>query len=88
MTPYSVGGASGAVNECYIHRVDGTETAVTKAPEIAIAAGDKVRFLTAGGGGYGNPLERNRGDIENDIRNCYLSEAAASAAYGRAFKTG
>jgi N-methylhydantoinase B len=52
------GGKSGAVNECTIQRVDGTETAVKKATEIEIAAGDKVVFLTAGGGGYGDPVKR------------------------------
>jgi N-methylhydantoinase B len=61
------GGASGAVNECYIHRVDGTETAVKKATEIEIAAGDKVRFLTAGGGGYGDPRRRAPEAAAQDI---------------------
>ncbi len=32
--------------------------AVKKATEIEIAAGDKVVFLTAGGGGYGDPAKR------------------------------
>ena len=32
--------------------------AVKKATEIDIAAGDKVVFLTAGGGGYGDPAKR------------------------------
>jgi len=35
-----------------------SETAVKKATEIEIAAGDKVVFLTAGGGGYGDPAKR------------------------------
>src|SRR4029079_12363198 len=52
------GGKSGAVNECHIHRVDGTEMAVKKATEIDIGAGDKVVFLTAGGRGYGDPAKR------------------------------
>jgi N-methylhydantoinase B len=61
------GGKPGAVNECYIHRADGTETAVKKATEVEIAAGDVVRFLTAGGGGYGDPKERAAEAIEHDI---------------------
>ena len=52
------GGKSGAVNECVIHRIDGTDTDIKKATEIEIAAGDKVTFLTAGGGGYGDPRQR------------------------------
>jgi N-methylhydantoinase B len=61
------GGEPGAVNECYIHRVDGTETAVKKATEIDIAAGDKVVFLTAGGGGYGDPGKRAPEATAQDI---------------------
>ena len=34
---------------------------VYKATEIEIAAGDTVTFLTAGGGGYGDPRERDAG---------------------------
>jgi N-methylhydantoinase B len=52
------GGKSGAVNECFIHRADGSTAVVKKATEVEIAAGDSVRFLTAGGGGYGDPKKR------------------------------
>ena len=39
-----------------------------KATEIEIAAGDKVTFLTAGGGGYGDPRRaRARRPIAQDI---------------------
>ena len=34
------------------------KSTVKKATEIDIAAGDKVVFLTAGGGGYGDPRKR------------------------------
>jgi N-methylhydantoinase B len=52
------GGKPGAVNDCIVRRADGSETHVKKATEVGIAAGDRVTFLTAGGGGYGNPAER------------------------------
>jgi N-methylhydantoinase B len=61
------GGKSGAINECYIHRADGTEAAVKKATEIEIAAGDRVVFLTAGGGGYGDPRQRAPEAAAQDI---------------------
>ena len=50
-----------------IHRADGSETAVKKATEIEIAAGDKVVFLTAGGGGYGDPRKRAPEAIAQDV---------------------
>ena len=47
--------------------MDGTETAVKKATEVDIAAGDKVVFLTAGGGGYGDPGRRAPDATAQDI---------------------
>ena len=38
-----------------------------KATEIDIAAGDKVVFLTAGGGGYGDPGKRAPDAVAHDI---------------------
>ena len=46
---------------------DGSETVVYKATEVEIAAGDTVTFLTAGGGGYGDPGERDREAAARDI---------------------
>ena len=40
---------------CGNRAADGSEAVVLKATEIALAAGDQVTFLTAGGGGYGDP---------------------------------
>ncbi|MEI8152584.1 MAG: hydantoinase B/oxoprolinase family protein, partial [Hyphomicrobiales bacterium] len=60
------GGGSGAVNVCTIHRADGTAFNIKKATEIEIAAGDKVVFLTAGGGGYGDPKQRAPEAIAQD----------------------
>jgi len=61
------GGKPGAVNECFIRRANGSETAVQKATEIEIAAGDRVTFLTAGGGGYGEPHQRAPEAVAQDI---------------------
>jgi N-methylhydantoinase B len=67
------GGKPGAVNECYIQRADGSRTAVQKATEIAIAADDRVTFLTAGGGGYGDPRERDQAAIARDLEAGFVS---------------
>jgi N-methylhydantoinase B len=62
------GGEPGAVNECIIHRADGSEIDVKKATEVEIAAGDSVTFLTAGGGGYGKVTERAPEAIAQDVK--------------------
>ena len=35
--------------------------------------GDKITFMTGGGGGYGNPKNRKHSSIENDLKQEYLS---------------
>jgi N-methylhydantoinase B len=41
-----------------------------------------VTFLTAGGGGYGDPEERSRDDIERDLIEGFVSPEAATDLYG------
>jgi N-methylhydantoinase B len=61
------GGGPGAVNGCVIQHADGTESVVKKATEVEIAAGDRVTFLTAGGGGYGDPGQRDPAAAARDL---------------------
>ena len=41
-----------------------------------------VLVQSAGGGGYGNPLERDAARVANDLKNGYISAEEAAAAYG------
>jgi N-methylhydantoinase B len=41
-----------------------------------------VRYLTAGGGGWGDPLERDPGRVLRDVREQYISVAHAREQYG------
>jgi N-methylhydantoinase B len=54
---------------------------VYKATEIEIAAGDTVTFLTAGGGGYGDPRERSREMVARDVAEGLVSPEAAAKSY-------
>jgi N-methylhydantoinase B len=77
------GGNPAAVNSAIVHRAtDNSETTVYKATELEISAGDAVTFLTAGGGGYGEPAGRSRTAIARDIAEGLISPAAAAAQYG------
>jgi N-methylhydantoinase B len=44
--------------------------------------GDRVTMDAAGGGGYGDPLERDPVLVAEDVQNGYVSLAQASEAYG------
>ena len=45
-------------------------------------AGDMVRLYTAGGGGWGDPLERDIQLVEKDVRGGFVSRASARSEYG------
>jgi N-methylhydantoinase B len=77
-----VGGLSGATNMGVIRRADGSEEIVYKRSGVPLEKGDRVTFLTAGGGGWGNPRERDTAAIEDDILKGYISPEAAKRDYG------
>lgn len=53
---------------------------------IRLKRGERVRLQTPGGGGYGSPAERDPEEIARDVRLGYLTEKAADAAYGKAWR--
>ena len=72
-----LGGGDGAVNRVEVMR-DGKVLVpehLSKAQDIALAPGDSVRVRTPGGGGYGNPAERDLERVAEDLRlGRYLAE--------------
>jgi N-methylhydantoinase B len=44
--------------------------------------GDVVTMDAAGGGGYGDPLDREVEEVENDVLDGYVSFEAARESYG------
>ncbi len=48
----------------------------------SVDPGRRVTLLYAGGGGYGDPKLRNREAVKSDLRNGYISPAAAKRDYG------
>ncbi|MFN8593317.1 MAG: hydantoinase B/oxoprolinase family protein [Thermomicrobiales bacterium] len=54
----------------------------TKFTNVLLKRGDIVRYVTPGGGGYGNPLRRDPELVLADVRNGWVSPAAATRDYG------
>ena len=65
-----------------VRRVDSGEEVVLKQTNVLLQAGDTVSFLTAGGGGYGAPGDRDREAVLRDVALGYVSPEAAAALYG------
>ena len=49
---------------------------------IEIKKGDVLRVVTSGGGGWGDPLERDPEMVKADVRNSGVSIARAKDVYG------
>ena len=82
--PWGVdGGEHGGRSEKKLVRSDGTEEALpSKVENVPVDAGDKLVFRTAGGGGLGDPLERDPSIVAQEVRRGLVSESAAEAEYG------
>ena len=48
----------------------------------AFSQGDSIRVSTPGGGGWGDPKERDPEDVRADVLRGFVSPKAAEAAYG------
>jgi N-methylhydantoinase B len=78
-----LGGRPGACSEKWLLRKDGTrEPLPAKIDNVRVYSGDRVIFRTAGGGGWGDPLERDPGRTRNDVARRLMSEAKAREEYG------
>ncbi len=49
---------------------------------LNLRRGDRLTFLTPGGGGMGDPTERSRADLAQDVRNGYVDQDSAAKYYG------
>ncbi|SIR09102.1 N-methylhydantoinase B [Bosea sp. TND4EK4] len=59
----------------------------SKAEKIPFAAGDSFHLGSPGGGGFGDPLERDLAAVETDLNAGLIDKAAAEAVYGVAIAT-
>ena len=48
---------------------------------VQVGAGDRVRLVTAGGAGYGDPRDRPPAEVKQDIADGFVSQAAAISDY-------
>ncbi len=61
---------------------DGTELR-GKGSRVPVPLGQRLVLELPGGGGYGDPSQRNPEEIESDLRNGYITPEHAQTVYGR-----
>ncbi|TCR63012.1 N-methylhydantoinase B [Bosea sp. BK604] len=75
------GGKPGAIGFTMI-REPGGDYERSLAPRVFGPAGTEVIYRTSGGGGWGNPLERDVERVSRDVREGYVTPEQARDAYG------
>ena len=70
------GGRAGAM------RTAPTDSDLPKKGRTVLDPGDVIRLVTAGGGGFGRPDEREVDLVVEDLRNEFISQDAAREVYG------
>ena len=80
--PYGLrGGGEGAPSANWLDRGDGPEPIASKIT-TTLRQGEVFGHEIAGGGGWGDPLERDPAAVAEDVRNGFVSHASAAETYG------
>lgn len=76
------GGQEGSTNYAEIHRLDGGVERYTMCTTVPAKKDDVIRIYTATGGGFGDPLKRERTALLRDLRNGFVTAEQARKHYG------
>jgi len=77
------GGAAGRPASCTLHPDSPAAKAMpARFAGVVVHAGDRIRFERGGGGGLGDPQQRSREAVLDDVDNGYVSPESAQRDYG------
>jgi N-methylhydantoinase B len=77
-----LGGESGRLAKYTLTDIDGAVTDLPSKTTFKVQPGQIVTYETCGGGGYGDPLDRELSDVLVDVRQEKVSRERAEQAYG------
>jgi N-methylhydantoinase B len=77
-----LGGGPGVTATTLVKAPGDKDFHVPKSQPLTWPAGTEVLYMTAGGGGWGEPLERDAGRVLRDVREGYVSADKARELYG------
>lgn len=75
------GGRPGTVNYLEVES-DGQVWRRARVPHKPLARGDRLRIVTGGGGGFGDPFSRPPAEVLEDVCNDYITPETAAREYG------
>jgi N-methylhydantoinase B len=78
------GGLFGGTSSKWLHRAgtDTPERIPSKIDNLAVAPGDRLVYITAGSGGWGDPLGRDAALVARDVSHDLVSPEKARSDYG------
>ena len=76
------GGLAAKVGSGYIQRANGERIDIPSKGDFMLYPGDEIGYDCAGGGGYGDPLQRDPALVLRDVLDARVSYASAAAEYG------
>lgn len=86
------GGREGGLGSTFIQKADSEtwrtvadtyrKVSTSKFANIRVMEGDRLQITVPGGGGYGDPRQRNRELVRDDLLDGFISETAARDTYG------
>lgn len=82
------GGLNGTAADAWKIDLSGARQDVPKTAAIELKAGEKLVSVSAGGGGYGSPLERDPDLVREDVLEGLISRRRAREVYGVEFRDG
>jgi N-methylhydantoinase B len=83
------GGKAGSCSQTWLIRQDGSrETLPAKTDHVKVQSGDRIVLHSAGGGGWGDPLQRDAQRVAEDVARALLTAAAAQDVYGVVLNSG
>ncbi len=76
------GGLAAGPSQLLLRTPDGTLTALAPCGQSIIHAGERLIALSNGGGGYGDPLTRDRDTVRRDVAEGWITAERARTVYG------
>src|SRR6185312_3590631 len=75
------GGLPGGRAAQYLRGVDGQLTELDLCGSVTVQSGERLVSISTGGGGYGNPAERETGRVADDVREGLVTASRARDVY-------
>jgi N-methylhydantoinase B len=76
------GGEPGALARPMMRRADGEVMALEAWGHVVLEPGETIISISAAGGGYGSPTDRDPERVRHDVEEGWVSAARAGDAYG------